>query len=631
MCAQSLARLSSAIVFVALSAPAEGSVLRPHARGAPELPALVTPAAQCTLTVMPPHLTVTASDPDDDSLTVTYYGRSLTAPAGPDFTLIEIPDTQYYSSYMNGGSPGTFTAQCQWIASQRAIRNIAYVAHVGDIVEHQDNNGNPVEWMAADHSMQPLEDADATLLPEGLPFGVSPGSHDIAGSGATVFYDQFFGLSRFSGRSYYGGHYGGDNANWFNLFSASGLDFIVIGLKLMWTQAPGPVQWADSLLAAYPNRRAIIVSHYLLDPGPPVTFSPQGQVIYNALKSRPNLMLMICGHYVDEARRSDTFNGHTVHTVMANYQNRPNGGNGWLRIMEFSPTHNQIRMRTYSPTLGTYEIDPDSSSQFTLNCDLSGGDHAFHPIGTFRRVPSGTTVSIPWAGLQRDKYYEWYVTVSDGSSTVTGPVWGFESVEAVPPVVEVTAPTLGAVLTMGQRAALQWSATDPSGIGGVDILLSRSGSDGPWQALATNIPDLGVFNWWVTGPPTTNACIRVVARDTVLNEGFDDGNGQFQIVSTTGVAETAAGLLALEPVVPNPTTGHTRFGVVLPEAGKVRLFILDVGGRMVEGLANGFEPAGRKEFAWDGSAGRARVPAGVYFVRLEALGRVLTQRFTVAR
>ena len=70
----------------------------------------------------------------------------------------------------------------------------------------------------------------------------------------------------------------------------------MIGFGLMWEQDPRVVQWADDLLTAYSNRRAIVVSHYLLDTGPPVTFSSQGQAIYDGLKSHANLILMICGH-----------------------------------------------------------------------------------------------------------------------------------------------------------------------------------------------------------------------------------------------------------------------------------------------------------------------------------------------
>jgi hypothetical protein len=630
------ARLGSALLLVAsVWSSAEGTPRRPTEHSLPFGPNVVAPVPLDTLTSMPPDLTVTVEDPDADSLIITFYGRPITTPVGPDFTLVEIPDTQYYSSSLNGGSPAIFEAETGWIAAQRAIRNIAYVGHVGDIVENGENGGNPSEWLAADAAMRLLEDPDVTGLPEGIPFGVSAGNHDL-GLGGNPSYNQYFGVGRFAGRSYYGGHRGGDNNNWFDRFSASGLDFIVLGLQLEYTQDPGVLHWADSLLTAYSNRRAIIVSHYLLDPGPPQTTSPrgfsrQGQAIYDGLKNHTNLILMICGHYVDEMRRSDTYNGHTIHTVMANYQNRTHGGDGWLRIMEFSPARNQIRMRTYSPTLEHFEVDADSSSQFTLDCDLSGGDGGFHPIGTFRGVPSGSTISIPWAGLQRGRMYEWYVEISDGSGTVDGPPWQFHTTENIAPLVEVTAPNGGEALTMGQRAVLEWSASDPSGIRSVDVLLSRNGSGGPWSTLISETPNTGSFNWWVTGPTTNNAYVRIVARDTFYNEALDVSDGPFQVIATTGVGDGPAGLLALDPVAPNPTRGPSHFGVVLPVAGRIALDILDVSGRRVAALASGYEAAGRREFAWDGRIGRGPAPAGLYFARLEAAGRVLTRRFAVAR
>ena len=46
----------------------------------------------------------------------------------------------------------------------------------------------------------------------------------------TTLYNDNFGVSRFIDRSYYGGHYGSDNNHNYALFSASGIDFIVINL-----------------------------------------------------------------------------------------------------------------------------------------------------------------------------------------------------------------------------------------------------------------------------------------------------------------------------------------------------------------------------------------------------------------
>ena len=87
------------------------------------------------------------------------------------------------------------------------------------------------------------------------------------------------------------------------------------------------------------------------------------------LKDNPNFFMMLCGHVLGEALREDTHNGNRVYSLLSDYQGRERGGDGWLRIMKFSPTRNRIQVSTYSPTLGKYERDADS--QFTLEYDMS--------------------------------------------------------------------------------------------------------------------------------------------------------------------------------------------------------------------------------------------------------------------
>jgi hypothetical protein len=63
---------------------------------------------------------------------------------------------------------------------------------------------------------------------------------------------------------------------------------------------------------------------------------------------------------------------------------------------------------------------------------------------------------------------------------------------------------------------------------------------------------------------------------------------------------------------------------VIPEAGRVRLEVFDVGGRKVATLADGQQEAGAHEFLWrpDRSrTGSPALPSGVYFARLEWVGR----------
>jgi hypothetical protein len=169
-------------------------------------------------------------------------------------------------------------------------------------------------------------------------------------------------------------------------------------------------------LQANPNRRAIVSEHDILNVGTPASWTAQGQPIYDALKDNPNLFLILCGHNHGEGSRVDVYNGHTVYSLLADYQSDPNGGNGYLRTMEFVPASNEIRVKTYSPTLGTYMTDADS--QFTLSYDMGGV--SFTELGTVSGVASGSNATFPWTGLDIDATHEWYATVTDGYRTVAG-------------------------------------------------------------------------------------------------------------------------------------------------------------------------------------------------------------------
>jgi subtilisin family serine protease len=99
---------------------------------------------------------------------------------------------------------------------------------------------------------------------------------------------------------------------------------------------------------------------------------------------------------------------------------------------------------------------------------------------------------------------------------------------------------------------------------------------------------------------------------------------------TSRVADVPAGPpvsgLALGPVNPNPNSGPARIDFALPQACRVRLAVYDVAGREVAVLADGLLSAGRHAATWDGRTARGSAPTGLYFVRLAAGGRVLSQR-----
>jgi hypothetical protein len=375
-------------------------------------------------------LSVNVYDPENRPLDVLFYGRPVQSVAGPDFTIVVIPDPQYYSLMY----PAIFNAQTEWIANNRTSSNIVYVASLGDHVEHP---LDPAQWMNADAALSIL---DAS----GIPYGLAAGNHEGAPSNTQNF-NAYFGVTRFEGKPHYGGHFGGDNDNHFDLFSASGLNFIVIYIEYddgMTTTRHPVLQWANGLLQTYHDRRAIVISHNLLQGESSNLFTPQGQTIYNALKDNPNLFLMMGGHLDVAARRTDTFNGNMVYTLRSDYQYVDNLQSGYLRILRFSPTDSMIYVSTYSPTQGKFYDKPDAAqSNFNLPYGMEGT--AFELISTVSGVASGGMAAISWPNLGTNKQYQWFAVASDGTHQTASDTWEFTTtgVNVAPVAQEQTAIT----------------------------------------------------------------------------------------------------------------------------------------------------------------------------------------------
>jgi len=82
----------------------------------------------------------------------------------------------------------------------------------------------------------------------------------------------------------------------------------------------------------------------------------------------------------------------------------------------------------------------------------------------------------------------------------------------------------------------------------------------------------------------------------------------------------------------NPNARIATIGFGLESAKPVRLAIYDVAGREVRRLVDSDLPAGVHARDWDGRDASGRVvAAGVYFARLAAGDRVLTQKLILTR
>lgn len=371
-------------------------------------------------------------------VTATFYTREAPTPyPGPDFTIAALPDTQNYArqdSAVGNAVKEMWYSQTEWVITNRVAWNIAYVAGLGDCVQNGDilnGNNNSTEWQIATNAMYRLESPARTLLRAGVPYGEAVGNHDQEPNGdpdgTTENYNDYFGSDHFINMPYYGGHFSTNNDSWFQLFSASGLDFIVISFEYD-RYGSTIMNWATDVLATNQNRRVIVVTHNAGSDTTPVNFSTQGQTIYDTLKVNTNFFLMLAGHRFandGEGSRSDTYQGRTVWTLVSDYQGRTNGGNGLMRLMTFSPSNNVIRVKTFSPWTGQYETDADSQFNISYNMQPNGPGSPGTPfvaIATNSDVVPGSTTTATFSGLKANTTYEWYVKVTDASgNTITTP------------------------------------------------------------------------------------------------------------------------------------------------------------------------------------------------------------------
>lgn len=302
-------------------------------------------------------------------------------PRPGSFCVAVLPDTQNYSERY----PDTYLAQTNWIVENQKSRNITWVLHLGDIT----NNNTPAEWENAAKAMRVLEGK--------LPYALVPGNHDYSDGGVcrdrTTRLNDYFPIEQFRDEPTFGGTYDQEPdrlQNSYHLFSAGGRDFLVIALEF------GPrgdvLRWANEVAAKHQDRAAILITHaymYYDDTrydwkkyGPKQHWNPHayevaaatnddvadGEEIWNGLVARQkNFVLTLNGHVLNDGLGrtvTATPTGREIPQVLVNFQMKPKGGDGWLRLLEFQADGRTVAVHDYSPTRNQRNESPDN--QFTM-------------------------------------------------------------------------------------------------------------------------------------------------------------------------------------------------------------------------------------------------------------------------
>lgn len=299
----------------------------------------------------------------------------------PDFTIIALPDTQYYSA----SYPTILNSQMQWIVKNASVLNIQAVLGLGDIVN---NGSSSAEWTTADSAYKLLDAAH-------IPYFAAIGNHDYDGdrpsgrTSATTHFNNYFGPARY--RSSYwptpywiGSYPTNSNENFYGTVTINGQPYLILALEFY--PRDSALTWAAQVIQNNADKQVIIITHsYEYFDNTRVSacnsFNAQyyglgadndGDAMWAKLVSQySNITMVLSGHEIRGAgqdaagHRMDLgVNGNLVNQILSNYQNVTNGGNGYLRIMKFHPSTDTIDVLTYSPYLNSYRTD--SANQFTI-------------------------------------------------------------------------------------------------------------------------------------------------------------------------------------------------------------------------------------------------------------------------
>jgi len=171
-------------------------------------------------------------------------------PPATAYTIAVLPDTQYYSSSW----PEIFMAQTRWLVEKRAEQQIAFVLHTGDLVDED----LPAQWSVASQAMHALDGQ--------VPYAITAGNHDYAATGLadrTGMASAYFPPLQMAANPWFQGTFEPEHIeNSFSLFDVPDGRWLVLALEF------GPrdevLAWANQILAAFHDTRAIVITHAYL-------------------------------------------------------------------------------------------------------------------------------------------------------------------------------------------------------------------------------------------------------------------------------------------------------------------------------------------------------------------------------
>ncbi len=290
------------------------------------------------------------------------------------FKIAAIPDTQRMTQYY----PSYFKNEMKWIRDNVSSENIAFLTHLGDVVD----DDTSTQWSNADAAMDYIDQA-------GIPYSICIGNHDYDTKGpsyvpprdvGTTKFTNYFGEVRFSGYSWYKGT-GPHGLCTYQIFSAGGRDWLHINIEYMADDEE--LLWAQRVLDSHPDLPAILSTHAFLNEYSDLTNtdSTQGLMANGGIGQwskfvahNDQIFMVLNGHYFrknpnDGVAHMTVTNdyGNDVFLQCINFQEVDDDDH--FRLLEFDLANNVIHATTYSPHNNSYLTD--SENQFTLSINFN--------------------------------------------------------------------------------------------------------------------------------------------------------------------------------------------------------------------------------------------------------------------
>jgi len=347
-------------------------------------------------------------------------------PSYADFTIVVYPDTHVRADTTN---LSIWQAQNSWVVNNLSTLNIVAVLGVGDIVNSPSvagySNATTIGYDLIDNS--------------GLPYLPLVGNHDYDNLHlrTTSIYDAFFGPTRFTSKSWYlGGHPAGSNANLAIKFDADSRKYLILGLEFFPQEST--VIWAQGVIDANPDREVIVVTHaYLTKEGTLYqdsdTYGPalygltqdySGQELWdNFIKLNPSIFLVIGGHDICSPNNAHLISsgttGNIVSQIQCNYQCHPNGGDGYILLLNIKPAQKVIEVTPYSTNLA---INDPNYAPYVLPYNPSQPTITSVYTDTFPPAGISLHATINDNGALTDVSFEYGLTTSYGTTVAAGTV-----------------------------------------------------------------------------------------------------------------------------------------------------------------------------------------------------------------